>query len=214
MRKLLFIDIAIMAVLCSCTKFNDAHFVDIVDVGAKQKTIDVDRNSGGCSFDVFASCGCVFTIESGWQWLSIDGASGQSISFATDRRVNLSYNANNSFKRMAVILVTAPGRCDTLRVRQGGDYTESIAVSPSQASSAAEGGHFKTRILTNLMEQDLKTECACTDVSNLAVVNGSLEFDLGPNETRNSRIVTVRLYVKDGWGEDVGAEFIVNQPRR
>ena len=67
-------------------------------------------------------------------------------------------------------------------------------------------------VLTNVLTRDLAFEVSNSKVvKNVELSNNSLEFEILPATSRDTKTYTITVYAIDGWGEKVEAVLYVTQ---
>lgn len=206
MKKIL-LTCTLMALALSCT-MNDAALVDVVSLGAMQKSITVSRTHGSCEADVRANCDFTAGIISGSEWLQLFGTDHLSLSGNT--MLEMDYTTNNSFRRMAVVVLSAPGRTDTLRICQEGAIPESIVLDIHEADASPEGQTFRIPFRTNLPPETLYAT-AGEGISGLAISGHTLVFTVPANTGLTRKKYSAGIHHAGGWGEDISDKIIITQ---
>ena len=204
MRKNSIILFAVLSVLLTAC-WNEPEFIDVIELGARNKVIKLDTHEyGDSTFSLISNVDYQLEINGGNDWLVIDEASAEHIRF--------SYPANNGFKRSASLILTYKTRTDVLRVLQPGLYNERISFSESLVDVPAEGGEYSVDVLTNVQTRDLAFEASSSKaITDVSLENNRLQFTVPAATSRDTKVYTVTVYTVDGWGERVESVLKVKQ---
>ena len=204
MRKNSIILFAVLSVLLTAC-WNEPEFIDVIELGARNKVIKLDTHEyGDSTFSLISNVDYQLEIDGGNDWLVIDEVSAEHIRF--------SYTANNGFKRSASLILKYKTRTDVLCVLQPGLYNERISFSESLVEVPAEGGEYTVDVLTNVQTRDLAFEVSNGKaVRDVELSDNRLNFVVPPATSRDTKVYTVTVYTVDGWGERVESVLKVKQ---
>lgn len=212
MRKnvLILLAFAVM-ILTSC--WDKAEYVEPVklgvaiekEVGRTCKILDLPSYEfGEAKIGVISNVDYDLQVIDEQEWLRVDQAGMDTI--------YVSYPSNNGFARSAKMVLSYGHRVDTLCVRQPGRYAMNISFAENDILVPAEGGRYAVDVLTNVLTRDLAFEVSNSKVvKNVELSNNSLEFEILPATSRDTKTYTITVYAIDGWGEKVEAVLYVTQ---
>ena len=212
MRKNVLILLA-SAVMMLTSCWDKAEYVELVKLGVCiEKTVDKDYKIldlpsyeyGEAKIDIISNVDYNLQVIDEQEWLHVDKAEMDAI--------YVSYPSNNSFARSAKMVLSYGERVDTLCVRQPGRYTMNISFAENDLLVPAEGGRYAVDVLTNVLRRDLAFEVSNSKVvRNVQLSNNSLEFEIMPATSRDTKTYTITVYAIDGWGEMVETVLTVIQ---
>lgn len=198
---------AALAGAVSC-EFIEPEWVTPIALGAKQKVIELQSNAPGDSlFDIVSNCDYKLDILRGGEWIEITDKAERKIAFR--------YTQNNGFKRSARLVISAPGRVDSLDIRQPGTYEEYITIPADQRifNVSAQGGQYRVDFATNILFRNLKFEAGSPLIGNVNLSKNSVFFEVLPTTSRDDRTFTLSIYAIDGWKQRVEAVITINQAK-
>lgn len=191
----------------SC-EFTEPEWVNPIALGAKQTVLELPSTAPGSDhFNIVSNCEYNLSVLQGAEWIEITNKAEREIAF--------NYTQNNGFKRSAVIEISAPGRIDSLTVRQPGAYTEYIRIPAEQQTFNldSQGGQYKVDFATNILFNDLKFEAGSPQIHNVQLSKNSIFFEVLPTTSRDDRTFTLSIYALDGWKQRVEAVITINQAK-
>ena len=200
MKKILTI-VLLSLTLGSC-KYHEQAFIDVIEMGATQKSIEVPSYNGNCIFDIYSNVEYDATIISGESWLNFTDSNETQTHRLGTGQLGFHYKDNNTGKRIARIVLSSGYRRDTIAVKQNGPYNEFLEINAESVSAPVEGLEYSLQIETNLLNDAINVS---TDnikvVTNLKVYSNILSFTVTKNESRNPRSAFVYVSFTDGWDE-------------
>lgn len=201
-KYLIFLLVSCSVALASCDR---GDIIPLVRLGSRQSVITLtDSDAGTAGFDIISDGGYEARVTEGSEWLRI-------VSRSTDR-LDVSFYANSGFKRSAKIVISLPGRKDSMYVRQPGPYEADIRLGISSLSVPASGGSYEIDVMSNLPGSFLTIESLNGDhIRNVRYRDNVLSFEVLPTTDMNRRTYTVSVYATDGWGERVEAGLLLTQ---
>lgn len=194
----------------SCAALDDAEYAEVISLGARVeipvnkvlKSIDCTKESGDTSFTVLANCDYTMTVVQGSEWLSVK---------ELDDTVAVSYTFNRGERRMAKIVLDAPGRTDTVCVRQEGSFENFVSLLQPAIAVAKEGGEYSVTVESSELSDFLQVESLDENISDVTLVDKVLTFTVAPNTMIDKRKMTIEVYYLDGWEERVSATLTITQ---
>ena len=211
MKNIITISFVVLLAATSC-KFQDPAFIDVVEMGAAEKSQIVPRYGGDCTFDVYSTVPYDATIISGNNWLSFAQSEASQTHHEGSGVLHFHYRDNNEGKRVAYVVLSAEYRRDTIAIKQNGPYTEFLEVETSAVKAPVTGLEYSLPIETNLLNDAISvyTDNASM-VTNLRIYSNVLHFTVTNNTTRNPRSAFVYVSYVDGWDEEQRAVISVTQ---
>jgi len=209
----IFIVAAALVGLVSC-EIDDAAKIELVELGAVQKTYTVEAEESLVDIEVYSNGPFHierFGDESTWLTLSAENGSG-------DQVIKASCTYNEEFKRAAglVLCSDVDARRDTLYVKQKGMKTATISMENTSVIAAGKEGDTSVKVRTNVpfdymtVTKEYNSETDTTWIKNV-VINSTIGsddadmvFSLNSNPDDNvPRTATVTFTFVDGWMEAV-----------
>ena len=203
--------VALSLAFASC-RYHEQAFVDVVELGAAQKSLEVPSYGGDCTCVVFSNKEYTATIISGENWLSFADSDALERSCAGSGQLTFHYRDNNTGKRMARIVLASDYRRDTIAVKQHGPYTEFLEIDAENVSAPVGGLEYRLQIETNLLNESISVSTDNTKmITDLKIYSNVLSFTVTRNETRNPRSAFVYVSHIDGWNEEQRTVIEVKQ---
>lgn len=218
MKRILIITITAVA-LSSCAALDDAEYADVISLGAQVevpenkvlKSIDCPKEFGDSSFNVLANCAYTAAVSDGAEWLSFKGTDSKVISMEGNSQIDFSYTSNNGERRMAKIVLEAPGRTDTVCVRQSGAYESFVRLMQENLTAAKDGGEYSVVIESSGISESLRVEALDENLSDVVIEDKVLSFTVAPNTMIDKRKMTIEVYYLDGWEERISSTLTIIQ---
>lgn len=201
------------AALCGC-EWDDAQKVELVELGAVQKSYELAAEGGEIEIPVYSNG--KFHIEdfdNDGQWLTLSTSSGSG-----DQTILAEAGFNEEFKRKAglVLCSDVDGRRDTIYVKQDGQLAADLRMDNTSVISAGAGGDCTTSVRTNvpfkLMDVDIFYNDEDQDgwVKQVKInedptggENCEMVLTTEPNTGNDPRSAAVTFSFTDGWGDRV-----------
>jgi len=206
MKKLILISVATLLAISACQK---TELIEIVKLGAVEKTLYLPLEPGADTIDVLTFANYSVETYSGGEWLTMRNDGLQP---STRNKLPFRFAANNGYCRMAKVVLSQAERRDTVYLKQEGPLKESVSLSEHALNVPAEGGTFEIKSEIYLPSNDLhifvSSEKAITSV---VFEQGFLKVKFAPSTHKDSRIYTVRLYYINGWEEEVSDAVVFTQ---
>lgn len=169
------------------------------ELGAVEKTYEVEASSGSLSVPVLANAqGSVLVSEN---WLS-----PSVTAFDADFTLGLSYTANSGFPRHAEVFLETATRRDTVTVYQRGAKDELFHLKTSSLIVYNGSGQTSVPVDINVPLDKVTTDVRYMSgegwLQNCKLSGSSLSFTTSDNTDQNNmRRALVVLSYTDGWGE-------------
>lgn len=203
----------------SCAGFDDAEYADVISLGAQVevpqnkvlKSIDCPKEFGDSSFNVLANCAYTAAVSDGGEWLSFKGTDSKVISMEGNSQIDFSFTSNNGERRMAKIVLEAPGRTDTVCVRQSGVYENFVRLMKETVTAVKEGGEYSVVIESSGISESLRVEALDENLSDVVIEDKILSFTVAPNTMIDKRKITIEVYYLDGWEERISSTLTITQ---
>jgi hypothetical protein len=218
--KNIFIFLVATLLLCvSCKEgfiYDDGDHVNLVSLGAMEKSLECEPSAGTCSFNVLTNCDYEAQIIKGEEWISFYNGGGTILPLtANDKVLNINYQANSAGPRIARVVLVADTRRDTIAIKQRGLYDERVWVEgDTKLDVPVSGGSYDVQIgYSNILRKDLQIYTLQEEfVTNIALDEYNvLHFEVFPNGTQNPRAAEVVLKYVNGWEQTITQSIHITQ---
>lgn len=216
LRTLLPTAVAALALATTACAVDDGDIVNESELGAPTREYKIPAQRGSVKVKVLAN--------SNWQAEFIDPytdwAEIENTSNANDDVLQINYQTNDSYARMAKLRIFNAERTDTILIKQFGAITPELALATPNIVVAGSGGQVRTPFTTNLDMEDIQVEVSYTNlndpqwVTDYAYSNGYLFIDCDANPTENTRNARVKFSFTDGWGTVTSATLYQTQANK
>ena len=112
---------------------------------------------------------------------------------------------------MAKIVLEAPGRTDTVCVRQSGVYESFVRLMKETVTAVKEGGEYSVVIESSGISESLRVEALDENLSDVVIEDKVLSFTVAPNTMIDKRKMTIEVYYLDGWEERISSTLTITQ---
>lgn len=207
----------VVAVLATaCTEYLNPRYVEVTELGAMVKTDTLSVTAGDCIIPVKSNVNFVAKVEKGSEWLSFDsgdtGVSSRDCDAAV-RDISLYSTANTGFPRMALVVLEAGRRSDTVYVMQEGKYSQFVELGVSEITAEPEGGVIFVDVDTNVPARDIIVSADKDGVAGASYKDNVLTVSVAPNNGRNDRTINLKVFCRDGWRREIGNVLIIRQKK-
>lgn len=209
MNRIILSLVAGMFLLAACQK-EDTTFN--TDLGLDSRFIILNAPADTTKIVVYSDHNWTMENKDNAPWVIVQKGSGSGTAYAV---VEVSANTDD-FPRAATLVFKAGGKTDTLKLGQRGLITPKIAITATSVAPAAAGGTVSTAIDASLPLNKMSlsfSESGNTWISDLAIVDNNLTFNVAPNTTAAARTAKIYLNYVDLLGTVAKDSLAVNQAR-
>lgn len=214
MRKYSILVIVLLLSVCGCSKFDEAHMKDIVELSVQTTSFEVSEYGGSVPVGIYSNGKVNIEILGGTpDWADIDRTS-----VTGDGTLLIFVNPNTSFKRMVTVRLTLEGTDKTIdvEVKQKGAEQSISSFSSYSIVSGTEEGKVDYSYVTDVDDSSLQSDVEYLGVydgwiKDVTAKDGKLSISVGANPYDISRRAKVSLYFLDGWNEKKGMEVFITQ---
>lgn len=208
--------ILLAAAAAACTDFLNPRYVEITELGATVKENTLSVSADDCTIPIKSNVDFTAKIVKGAEWLSFDSDISGISSRDCDaflKEISLYSTANTGFPRMALVTLEANGRSDTAYVRQEGKYGQFVELGVTEITAAPSGGTYTVDVDTNVPVRDIVTSVDRDGVDGTSYKDNVLTIQLSPNNGRNDRKISMKVFCRDEWRREIGTVLTINQEK-
>ena len=213
--KTIFIAQIVAVLATACTEYLNPRYVEVTELGAMVKTDTLPVTAGDCIVPLKSNVNFVAKVVKGAEWLSFDsdntGVHTRDCDAAV-RDISLYSTANTGFPRMALVVLEAGRRSDTVYVMQEGKYSQFVELGVSEITAEPEGGVIFVDVDTNVPARDIFA-FADKDGAEASYKDNVLTVSVAPNNGRNDRTINLKVFCRDGWRREIGNVLIIRQKK-
>lgn len=214
MRRYCLLIAASLLSAVGCSKFNEAHVKDIVELAVSASSFEVSEYGGSVPVSVFSNGRVGIEILDGTpDWADIDRTAIEG-----DGTLLVFVNPNSSFKRMITIRLSLEGSDKTIDIQvkqRGMDQTISCSSPYASISGTADGQvtyEFATDVDCSQLHYFVDYLGIYKDwVDDVTAANGKVLVSAKANPADISRRARIVLYFVDGWDEQRSIDLFLTQ---
>ena len=214
--KTIFIAMVVAVLATACTEYLNPRYVEVTELGAMVKTDTLSVTAGDCIIPVRSNVNFVAKVEKGAEWLSFDSGD-TGVSFrdcdAAVRDISLYSTANTGFPRMALVVLQAGRRSDTVYVMQEGKYRQFVELGVKEITAEPEGGVYFVDVDTNVPARDIFVSADKDGVDKVTYNDNVLTIQMSPNSGRNDRLLNMKVFCLDQWRREIGTVLTIKQKK-
>lgn len=191
------------------TACNKDEMIEVVRLGAVKKTMTEPYTPGRDTIRIvtYDNYSIDLAGDAGWIVLPCRG-----LLRADCKEIPFSFKANNGYRRMAKVTLSAGTRTDTVFIRQEGPLKETLTLDVHNLNVPAEGGTFTIDADVCIPSSGLRIiRSSETAITSAEYDNGVLKVVVAPSSFLDRRTYTVRLSFRTGWDEDISDEVVIIQ---
>lgn len=209
MNRMILPLVAGILLLTGCQK-EDTTFN--TDLGLDSRFIILNAPADTTKIVVYSDHNWTMENKDNVPWVIVQKGSGAGTAYAI---VEVQANTDD-YPRAATLVFKAGGKTDTLKLGQRGLITPKIAITATSVASVATGGTVSTAIDASLPLNKMElsySEEGNTWISDLAIINNNLTFNVAPNTTAAARTAKIYLNYVDLLGTVARDSLSVSQAR-
>ena len=207
----------LLAFLQSCKK-DLIEYAPFSELGAQANEYIVPSSAGEVKVKILSNADFTVNISQDDSWLSSNAKN-----YSGDTSITFTYQANDSFNRMAVVPLysDAYDRYDTLYIKQRGTENAKMQFPVLNTSVLGDGGGVSVKLNANIPFDDVKVNIVYPEANGDLWVSDDftynqqdslLSFTVEPNrdpvKLRNAQI---KLSYIDGWGQEISSTLYLVQ---
>ena len=187
---------------------NKAELVDIIKLGWTEKIISISERTSDGAAQLIANRPFNVKVEEGSEWIHLPV---EGLMPSTRKEIPFRCEANQSFKRIGKIILSAGTRVDTLFIRQEGALQDRISLANKTFSVSKYGGSFRTEVECFRYTDNLNVETSVPSMVSAYIVDGWLNIKVAEAVARDPKEYTVTVFYLNGWGERTEAVLTLQQ---
>ena len=200
--------------LAACSGFKDEK-VSLEEVGLLQNSYTVEYEAGIIEIPVIANGPSTVTSLDGASW-----AKFRSYTFSEDGKLQMQYESNVGFPRMAKFLLSLDSNPryakDTLTILQKGLVEPYLSFPRSNVLIYNGSGNTSVPISTNVPSDNLRIRERILDgdedwIESVSLSGGNVEIATTDNTGSDKRTAAITFSYDSGWGQTVAVDLHLTQ---
>ena len=219
MKKIIIIFGAFLALLWSCSPFNEAHTMDVKELAFNLKKLEtVSKDGGNISIPVYASGKVYISLVEEVEWAEVS-----TLMLEGDGEVVVTMEKNLGMRRSAKLALALDGTelKDTIKIQQEGIQAYMECHAPYQAVSGKEDTAVQFAVSTNISCEEIARKVSYlageegwldgVELKDLSMTQAAAQAKAVKNSTSKTRQAVISISHVDGWGEKLVCDLYISQ---